>query len=182
MAKKFVKRWMPDVHSIRTHKNLQFLGKLLHDPNLWHLNRRSASGAVAVGLFMAFLPIPLQMAPAAILAIWLRVNLPIAVALVWITNPLTIAPVFYFTYKLGSWMLGRAPDPVSFEMSLAWFKASVNFIWQPFLLGSLTLSTVSALLGYLLLRFGWQLHVTREWRRRKERRAKSENPPLDRKK
>lgn len=173
MAKKFVKRWMPDTHAIRTHKHLQFLGKLLHDPNLWHLNRRSASGGVAVGLFMAFLPLPLQTIPAAIAAIWLRVNLPIAVALVWITNPLTMAPVFYFTYKLGSWLLGRTPHAVSFEMSFSWFKASLGFIWQPFLLGSLIVSSVAAALGYFLLRYGWQLHVVREWRRRKERRARA---------
>lgn len=170
MAKKFVKRYMPDTHKLRQHKHLQFLGRLLHDPNLWHLNRRSASGGVAVGLFMAFMPMPFQMAPAAALAVLFRVNLPISVALVWLTNPLTIAPVFYFSYKLGSWMLGRRPDPVTFEMSVAWFKASVGFIWQPFFLGSITISIVTAALGFFLMQGFWRWHVVREWRRRHAQR------------
>lgn len=170
MAKKFVKRYLPDPHTLRTHRHLQFLGKLLHEPNLWHLNRRSASGGAAVGLFMAFLPLPFQMIPAAAAAIAFRVNLPISVALVWITNPLTMAPVFYFTYKLGSWILGRTPDPITFEMSFEWFRASLSFIWQPFLLGSLIVSSVASLAGYFALRWFWQWHVVREWRRRQRQR------------
>lgn len=179
MAKKFVKRYLPDPHKLRTHRHLQFLGKLLHDPNLWHLNRRSASGGAAVGLFMAFIPLPFQSIPAAVAAVFFRVNLPISVALVWITNPLTIAPIFYFTYKLGSWILGRTPDPVTFEMSVDWFKASLGFVWQPFLLGSFVLATVAGLFGFFSLRWFWQWQVAREWRRRRRRRADAKRDDAD---
>ena len=78
MAKKLIRRYLPDAHKIRDHKHLRLFGTLLHDPNLWHLNRRSVAGAFAVGLFMAFVPMPFQMIPAAALAILLRVNLPIS--------------------------------------------------------------------------------------------------------
>ncbi|NOX92117.1 MAG: DUF2062 domain-containing protein, partial [Gammaproteobacteria bacterium] len=74
MPKRIIKRFMPNPQMIRNHKHLQFLGTLLHDPNIFHLNRRSVSGAFSVGLFMAFVPIPLQMIFAAIGAIVLRVN------------------------------------------------------------------------------------------------------------
>ena len=74
MAKKLIRRYLPDPHKIRDHKHLRLFGTLLHDPNLWHLNRRSVSGAFAVGLFMAFVPMPFQMIPAAALAILLSTS------------------------------------------------------------------------------------------------------------
>ena len=58
MPKKLIKRYMPDHRQIREHKHLQLFGSLLHDPNLWHLNRRSAAGAFAVGLFVRLYPFP----------------------------------------------------------------------------------------------------------------------------
>ncbi|MCB1903170.1 MAG: DUF2062 domain-containing protein, partial [Gammaproteobacteria bacterium] len=76
MPKQIIKRFAPDHEVIRNHKHLRIFGNLLHDPNLWHMNRRSVSGAFAVGLFWAFIPIPMQMVAAAAIAIIARVNLP----------------------------------------------------------------------------------------------------------
>jgi uncharacterized protein (DUF2062 family) len=69
MPKRFIRRYLPDSHKIRDHKQLRWLGKILEDPNLLHLNRYSVSGAVSVGLFVALLPIPFQMIIAALLAL-----------------------------------------------------------------------------------------------------------------
>ena len=70
MAKEFIQKllhkFIPDHDVIKQHKNLQFLGDKLHDPNLWHLNRRSVAMAFAVGLFGAWIPTPGQMAIAAL--------------------------------------------------------------------------------------------------------------------
>jgi len=76
MAKKFIKRYLPDPKKIRNNKNLKIFGKLINDPNLWHLNRYSVSAAFSVGLFIAFVPVPFQMALAAAIAILVRSNLP----------------------------------------------------------------------------------------------------------
>lgn len=172
MAKKLIRRFMPDIHIIRTHKHLQFFGKLLHDPNLWHLNRHSVSGAVAAGLFMAFAPMPFQMLPAAALAIFYRVNLPISVALVWTTNPITMPPIFYFCYKVGTWILSRPEKHFVFELSWRWLGTELGRIWQPFLLGCFIVASVSAFLGYLSMRALWRWHVVRDWEQRKRKRAR----------
>lgn len=171
MAKKLIRRYLPDPHKIRDHKHLRLFGTLLHDPNLWHLNRRSASGAFAVGLFMAFVPMPFQMIPAAGAAILLRVNLPIAVALVWITNPITMPPVFYFCYNLGAWLLDTPVHAVEFEISREWIGTELVRIWKPFLLGSFLVAAVSSALGYFGIRALWRWHVIRDWEKRKERRG-----------
>ncbi len=168
VPRRFIKRYLPDHHKIRNHKHLRFFGQLLHDPNLWHLNRRSVSGAFSVGLFSAFVPIPFQMVLGAAGAIIWRVNLPISAGLVWITNPITIPAVFYFTYKLGAWILGTSfHEGVTFAMSYEWIMEELTAIWQPFLLGCLVLGTVSAVLGNLTIRLVWRLHVARYLKRKR---------------
>jgi hypothetical protein len=170
MARKLIRRYLPDPHKIRDHKHLRLFGTLLHDPNLWHLNRRSVSGAFAVGLFMAFVPMPFQMIPAAALAILLRVNLPISAALVWITNPVTLPPIFYFCYSLGAWLLDTPVHAVGFEISWEWVTTELIRIWKPFLLGSFLVATVCSAVGYLAIRGLWRWHVVRDWERRKKER------------
>lgn len=173
MARRLIKRWFPDPHKVRHHKHLRLFGTLLHDPNLWHLNRHSVSDAFAIGLFMAFVPMPFQMIPAAALAIYLRANLPIAVALVWITNPFTMPPVFYFCYLLGAWILNTPPLPFEFEPTWEWIGWELSRIWQPFLLGSLVVASVASLAGYWSIRGLWRWHVIRDWERRKTRRPRA---------
>jgi uncharacterized protein (DUF2062 family) len=170
MPRRIIKRYLPDPESIRDHKHLRFLGTLLHDPNILHLNRRSVSGAFAVGLFMAFVPVPFQMVLAAIGAIALRVNLPISVALVWLTNPLTMPPIFYFSYKVGTWILDTPVRDIHFELTMNWLGRELSHIWEPFLLGCFVCGAASAVLGYAFMRLFWRLHVINSWKRRLERR------------
>ena len=116
-----------------------------------------------------------KMIPAAALAILFRVNLAISVALVWITNPITMPPVYYFTYRVGAWILQRPPKNIAFKISWEWLAAEIGNFWQPFLLGSLVTASVCALAGYLAMRALWRWHVIREWQRRKNKRAAQAN-------
>ena len=85
-----------------------------------------------------------------------------SVGLVWLTNPVTMPPVFYFAYKVGGWILGTSlNERVSFQVSLHWLMGELTTIWQPFLLGCFVLGTVSAVLGNMMIRLMWRLHVVR---------------------
>lgn len=172
MPKKLIKRFLPDHRKIRDHQQMKRFGARLQDPNLWHLSRRSAPGAFAIGLFVAFIPIPFQMAVSAAFAIMARVNLPISVALVWITNPLTMAPVIYFEYKIGAKLLGERVQPIAFEPTVDWLLTEAKMIWEPLLLGSFICAIVSALIGYFAVRSLWRLQVVRSWQARKSRPQK----------
>ncbi len=178
MPKHLIKRITPDHDRIRNHKHLKVFGTLLHDPNLWHLNRRSAAGAFGVGLFMAFVPLPSQMLLAAAAAVVLRVNLPISVALVWISNPITIPPMFYFAYKVGAFALGHEAQALAFELSIEWLMSSLNDVLAPLLLGCLICSTLLSAIGYFGIHAFWRLHVIKHLKKRKERRlARAQDNP-----
>lgn len=169
MPKKIIKRLMPNPNTFKEHKNLQFLGDRLHEPNLWHLNRLSVSRAFAIGLFAAWIPLPGQMAIAAVAAFYFRANLPISVVLVWISNPITMPPLFYFAYQVGLWGLDMPAPVAEFELSL---NGAMNFLWdnwQPFLFGCLIMGVICSAVGYAGIRMFWRMHVLKQWEKRKDR-------------
>ncbi|MFT6792021.1 MAG: hypothetical protein ACJA04_001236 [Cellvibrionaceae bacterium] len=170
MPRKIFKRFLPHHTRVRTDPKLRFLAPFMKDPNLFHLNRYSVSIAFLVGVFTAFLPIPGQMLLAGLIAFWVRCNLPIALALVWITNPLTITPILFMNYKLGAWMLGTPPLIFDGTMDWQWLSAEFNRVWKPLLLGSLMAGSFFSLLSYLSLRYLWLAHVGYQWRHRQKKR------------
>jgi uncharacterized protein len=170
MARRLIRRYLPDFDGIRAHKQLRFFGTWLQDPNLWHLNRRSVAVGCAVGFFWAFVPMPMQMIPATATAIYLRANLPLVIALVWTTNPLTAAPAYYFCYWIGTLLLQTPPQAFAFDPSWSWLTHELARVWQPFLFGCFTVSTVLALTGYYGMNALWRWHVVRDWERRRHRR------------
>ena len=105
MPKALLRRYLPSPDKIREQKSLGFLRHRLGDPSVWHLNRRSASLAMFWGLFFAFMPMPFQMIPATLIALALRINLPMILVLTWLTNPITILPFMYVAYAVGSLIL-----------------------------------------------------------------------------
>ena len=173
MPRQFFRRHLPSPSSLREHSTLRPLGSLLHNPQIWHLHRRSVSGAVFIGLFCAFLPVPFQMFIAAALAIGTRCNLPIAVVLVWITNPVTFAPMFYFAYKLGAWLLGMELTGTTENMDYSWLASQAAQVWKPLLLGSLVCGWVLGTTGFVVTRVIWRWRVIRHWQERRERRRQA---------
>ncbi|WP_299877070.1 DUF2062 domain-containing protein [uncultured Cocleimonas sp.] len=170
MPRKFLKRYSPSPKTIRENKALSYLGEDLHRPSLWHMNRSSVSKAFAIGLFCTWIPFPLQTVIAAILAIYYRAHLPISVALVFVTNPITIPPMFYFAYKLGSVMLGVELESVPMDLSWEWFTSTLHQIWQPLLFGCLILAIVSSAVGYFTINTIWRKNIKHRWKCRVETR------------
>jgi uncharacterized protein (DUF2062 family) len=151
---------------------MSIFGTLLHDPNLWCLNRRSAAGAFAVGLFFAFWPVPFQMWLAAAIAIPFRVNLPLSVATVWISNPFTMPPIFYSAYIVGTTIMGSTEKDFRFELSWNWVVQSIETIGPAFLVGCLIYSIFFSIVGFFSLNYLWRLSVTKAWKHRTRIRRK----------
>ncbi|MEM7563493.1 MAG: DUF2062 domain-containing protein, partial [Pseudomonadota bacterium] len=117
------------------------------------------SYAVALGVFCAFIPVPFQMFIAAVLAILFRVNILVAVPMVWISNPVTLGPMFYFCYLVGVEILGIEQGPFHFQLSFEWLIDELLAIWKPFLLGCFIVGITTATCSFVLVRVTWTLHV-----------------------
>lgn len=167
------KRHLPTREQLRNTRSLQFLGHLIFEPNLWHFNRHSLSFAALIGGFCCFLPIPFQMIPAVLLCIWIRCNIPVTIAFVWISNPITLPPMLYFAWHVGAWVLGieRAGPPD--EVTLEWFSQQVINGWQPLLLGSVICGSVTGITGFLTIRIYYRWRIARYKHRRKSRKPGS---------
>lgn len=166
MPKKLIKRFMPDSQSIKDNKHLSVFGNLLHNPHLWHMNRHSVAKAFAVGLFFAFIPVPFQMVLAAGAAILVHANLPLSIALVWLTNPITMPAIFYACYMVGTWLIGATAQEFNFEASWQWVIDSLSTIGPAFLLGCGFLAIAFAILGYFSIQALWRYSVIKAWKQR----------------
>lgn len=180
--RKWLKTHLPKHDTFKNHPRLQRFGKILADPNLWHLNRRSASRGVAVGLFVNFLPIPLQIIMSIFGAVLCRANLPLTVLMSLINNPFTFVPINYFIYRLGKFFLfEHAENGFTY---FKWNLDSIVDVWSSFMLwlpqfgaayflGLIIVLIIAPVSGYFLTIFCWHLDVRwRWWRRNQKRRLK----------
>jgi len=164
MLKKAVRKWLPNPKTIQRQRYLRIFGKRIYDPNLWGLTRYSTATAVSIGLFITFFPLPGHLIVAACLSLLLRANLPLALALCWVVNPITIVPMFGFAFAVGAYVLGIPLQSVNFKSLSAIYE-----LWQPFVVGSLICGSALAFLGNLATRALWRYSVAKNWQRRKLR-------------
>ena len=177
MSKRFIQKLLPSPDVIQQHKALAAIQHRLHEHNLWHLNRRSVAGGVALGVAVAFIPVPLQMLLSAALAIYLNVNLPLAVAMVWITNPVTI-PLFTFAcYKTGALALGVPAEAFVFEFDIGTMAQQLESAIIPVLAGCIIIGSLASALSYGVVRGVWRISVIRRWNRRKHARKLKRKRP-----
>ncbi len=174
------RRFIPDPQTLREHRALRWMGPLLHDRRLWHVNRRGIAMGLAIGVFFGLLIPVAQIFFAAAVALLLRANIPAAVGSTLVTNPVTFAPVYYAAYHLGAWMLGHANVPLAevdlehvaagTETGLALWMDRLYTVGAPLALGLLTLAVVLSVLIYFAVHWTWRLRVVRAWQRRRTRR------------
>lgn len=176
MAKKIFRKFLPHPDVIVQNRWIKLLGPRLQEPSLWHINRRSCSLAVALGMFCAFIPVPFQMLIAAVGAVMMRVNILVAVPMVWVSNPVTMGPLYYFCYLVGAVILDRPSSAFHFELSFEWLFSELATIWEPFLLGCLIVGLISALASFALVRVFWHLHILNHIKARATRRHNRNRP------
>lgn len=175
MPRKFLRKYLPDPDQVLAKAWAAPFRPWLGHPNLWHLNRRSVPGAVAIGLFCGLIPGPLQMLGALLCAIPFRKNVPVALVVTLYTNPLTIVPIYMLAYAYGAALLGHegahaalASPEWSWSLSALWEWALR--LGKPLGVGLVALAVTLAVVGYFASEFAWRAYVLSAWRRRAARR------------
>ncbi|MEZ5532238.1 MAG: DUF2062 domain-containing protein [Steroidobacteraceae bacterium] len=166
MPRHLIRKWTPSPEQIRSHWYLRPFGTRIADPALWSVTRRGVTAAFGAGLAICFVPLPVHLVLAAIVAVVARINAPVLVATVLLVNPLTFVPVYYSAYRVGAALLGHVPQPFRFELSWAWLQYGLGPLWKPFLVGCLVCSVVAGVLGWALLEWFWRHHVRKRYRTR----------------
>ncbi len=143
------------------HKKLkEFIKKYKIPREYLSTSRRMVSKAVFIGLFIAFIPMPMQMLAVLALMPFFKFNVPIALAMCWLSNPFTMPPMYYMEYITGAIFLGSEIAPV--EMTLDWFSENLDNIFIPLYTGTLFYSLVMASSAYWAVNHFWRGSVHRD--------------------
>ncbi len=128
---------------------------------LLSINRKMVSRAILVGMFIAMIPMPMQMLAVLFVVPFFRFNVPIGVSLVWITNPFTMPFIYYIEYVTGNFLLMQE-GVQDMQMTLEWFTQNIGDIFIPLYVGTLFYSVLFSVGGYYLVNFLWIISVKKE--------------------
>lgn len=173
--KSWLTRHIPTRDTIHHYRLLRPLAPHLSQPALWRMTRRSVPRGVAIGLFVGVIIPFMHTLIAAVLAIPLRANVAVAAALTLVVNPLTIPPLYYAAYRIGSWELhheGPLVNPAAAERFSSELSRLLFWIHQasgPIALGVLSIAVAAALVGYFGATVVWRAWLGSKFRRRHDR-------------
>lgn len=152
MPRRQLKKFLPTHEKIKKQKYLKIFGNFLNKREIWSLNRKKVVVGVLIGIFVSFLPMPFQMVLSAFLAIIFSANLAISVVLVFISNPITMPPLFYLEYELGNLIL--KPEVIiefNFDSMYDNFDQIAISLWT----GALVLGVFSSVICAIVVNFLW---------------------------
>jgi uncharacterized protein (DUF2062 family) len=192
--RQWIQRFTPTEETLRAHPSLRWMGPLLRRPWLWHLNRRRVAMGAGIGVFFGFLIPVAQILGAALFALLLRANLPVAAVSTLVSNPFTYAPIYYAAYRLGGFLLGAPEaataadlDPAlahavtpSLEHAASGIGAWLSEIWirltaygKPLCLGLGLMAVSLSVLAYFGTLLAWRASVVIKRRRPRHLRARA---------
>jgi len=99
------------------------------------VNRKMVTRALLVGIAIGLIPMPFQMVLVVGMIFFFKFNVPIALLMVWLSNPLTMPFMYYIEYVTGVYLLGM--EGLAVELSLEWFENNFSRIFIPLYAGTL---------------------------------------------
>lgn len=169
-------RHIPTRESVHENCLLRPFASHLTHSSLWRMTRRSVPRGVAIGLFVAVIIPVMHTAIAALLAIPARANVAVAAVFTLLVNPITIPPLYYAAYRIGSWELhhdATLVNPAAAERFTGELSRLLFWIHQAsgsIAIGILTIAAASAVFGYLVASLVWRFWSRSRWQQRRRER------------
>lgn len=177
------KWWKKNAPTRESLEDVRWLRPFAHrilEPSLWRFTRRSVPRGVALGLVVGiFLMIPgLQIIGAAMLALPCRANVPIAVAMTFLSNPATTPFILYLSLIVGNRFVHSTADIGTVMMMIdhgaslrEWAAWAASAAAPALIVGLFVISVVAAVVGYLLSGCLWRVWVSHKWTLRERHRG-----------
>ena len=168
----WAKGHVPTRASMERNRFLRPVAHRVLEPALWRFTRRSVPRAVALGTVTGILFPFAHMPLAAVLALPARANVPTAVAVTLINNPVTVPFIWWAAYQTGRWVLRLdhevpgQPIATNVHAHAGWLHWLVAQGGPALLVGLVIIAVGAAVLGYAGTALGWRWRVARKWRRR----------------
>ena len=166
MPRALFRKITPRTETLRSHWALKPFQRFFGDPRLWSLQRRTVTPAFGAGLAICFVPLPIHIPLAALVAIFCRIHIPTIMLALVAVNPLTMVPVYLLAYKVGVLVTGAPEERFAFQMSWDWVQHGLGPMWKPFLVGCGVTGALAGLLGFALLDLSWRYSVRKRYRER----------------
>lgn len=172
---------VPTRESIERNRWLKPVAHRILAPSLWRFNRRSVPRGVALGVFSGVMFPFAHMAIAAVLALPARANVPTAVGVTLVNNPVTFVPLMAAAYRIGHRVLrldrvvpgqpiATGAHAVVAQAHGGWWHWLISQGGPATLVGLLVLAVVLSITGYAVAALGWRWRTMRKWRMRAARR------------
>ena len=136
------------------------------------VNRKSITRGLAIGIFWGFIPMPMQMLAVVATTPLTKFNVPIAIAMVLLSNPITMPFMYYMEYLTGTFLLGY--ESLHVELSIEWFSSNFEDIFIPLYTGTLFYSIVVSATVYYGVNWLWIKSVRKEKRHQKQKDSRGD--------
>ena len=137
--------------------------------DLWRFNRRSVPRGIALGLFVGIMIPFAHSAVAALTAMFVRANVPVAILSTWTSNPATWMLIFPAAYKIGQTVLRLDEMSGIQPLSEAMQQTQTDYLLKLMTgvgletaFGLFVIASVLSGLGYLLTSMGWRWWIGRK--------------------
>lgn len=156
-------RFLKHPRKLKTRPWMKWFARHFLDKRVWKPTQHTMAGGMAIGTFITLQLLPIQMPTATILCALFRVNIPIALLLCWVSNPVTVPFLAALEYQIGKWSLSfytsvpATPFPDHLPESFVEVWVVLKEHGPVMLIGGLVLGVISGVVSYIASWGVWEV-------------------------